>query len=245
MKKFVSLGVLFVFFTVLVSTPSFSQTADEVVKKMIEAQGGKKVLESIKDITWTGTLEVVAQGIEGALTIYKKEPDKRRTDIDIALVGFVISQAYDGKTAWTTNQQTGDIEEMTEELAANARRQAMPVTAFLNLKKHGLSFALKEKEKIEEKEYIVLEQTYSDGFKTVLYVNPETYLTYKSVSTLPTQFGGEVEVENISTDYKKVNGWMTPHTVTSFQDGAEYMIVTITEVKINTGLEDSLFEIGK
>lgn len=244
MKKTFTMGILFVFFVGLFTSLAYSETADDVVKKMVEAQGGRKVLESIKDITWTGTLEVVAQGLEGKLTIYKKEPNKRRSDIDIDLVGFVISQAFNGKTGWKTNQQTGGQEEMTEEQTANSRRQAIAITALLNPKKNGLSFALKEKEKIEGKDYIVLEQTYPDGHKSLLYIDPETHLTYKSQTTLETEIG-EIEIENISSDYKKVNGMVTPQSITSFQDGAEYMILTFSEIKINTGLEDSLFEMEK
>ncbi|GAH91450.1 unnamed protein product, partial [marine sediment metagenome] len=71
------------------------------IKKMIEVQGGKKVFESIEDMTLYGTLEMAQQGLSGSITIYKKEPDKMRRDIEI--MGMIITQAYDGETAWGVN----------------------------------------------------------------------------------------------------------------------------------------------
>ena len=57
-----------------------AQTIEEIRAKIIEAQGGKAALGSIQDRTITGDIEIVQQGLSGTLTIYKKEPDKRRSD---------------------------------------------------------------------------------------------------------------------------------------------------------------------
>ena len=39
-----------------------------------------------------------------------------------------------------------------------------------------------------------------------------------------------------------VGGVVMAHSITSYQDGEEYTIITFSEVKFNTGLEDTLFE---
>ncbi len=59
------------------------------------------------------------------------------------------------------------------------------------------------------------------------------------------QMGVEVEGETILSDYKKVEGIMVPHTITTYQDGEEYMKITITEGSFNSGLEDSLFKMSE
>ena len=241
MKKLITLTILMLF-VLSVSTLS-AQSADEIVRKMIDAQGGKKVYESVKDMTLKGTMEVIAQGLEADVTIYKKEPDKRRSDIEI--MGMMITSSYDGKMAWGTNQQTMTVEELTGEQAANAKREAMPVIAPLYPEKYGLTHALKGKETIEGKEYWALERGYSDGFKVLIYLDPETYLPYKSFSTVVGLDGMEHEVESIQTDYREVNGLMMAHTTKQIVDGADYLLVTISEVTINTGIEDSLFVMEK
>jgi outer membrane lipoprotein-sorting protein len=158
MKKIRSIFLLGFFLVALITSPGSGQTAEEIIKKMIEVQGGKKVFESIKDMTLSGTLEVVQQGLSGSITIYKKEPDKMRRDIEI--MGMVITQAYDGETAWWVNiHQNGNIEEMEEQQAAEVKRQSLPIISLLYPEKYGFSFDYKGKEKIEDKEYFVIEET--------------------------------------------------------------------------------------
>jgi len=56
------------------------------------------------------------------------------------------------------------------------------------------------------------------------------------------QMGVEVEVEEYSSDYKKLNGMMIAQSTVSYMDGEEAQRITINEMKINTGLDDALFK---
>jgi len=243
MKKAFSLSFLCLFLMTLIVSPGSGQTAEKILKKMIKAQGGKKVFESVKDMTLSGSAEMTQQGMSGSIAVYKKEPNKRRVDFEV--MGMVITQAYDGETAWWVNPQTGSTEEMSEHQAAEMKRESLPIISFLYPEKYGISFAYKGKEKIEDKDYFVLEETYPDGFKATFYVDPDTYLIYKTKFKTIGMMGAEVETELIMSDFKKVDGMIMAHSITSFMDGEEFMIITITEVSFNTGLEDSLFKMSE
>jgi len=243
MKKICSIFLLSFFLVALMTSPGSGQTAEEIVKKMIEVQGGKKVFESIKDMTLSGTLEMVQQGLSGSITIYKKEPDKMRQDIEI--MGMIITQAYDGETAWAFNIQTGSTEEMEEQQAAQMKRESLPIISMLYPEKYGFSFDYKGEEKIEGKDYFVIENTYPDGFKATLYVDTETYLTYKAKAKTMGPMGYEVEAEQFTSDYKKVDGMIIPHSMVSFIEGEEFMKITVTSVNYNAGLEDSFFKMNQ
>jgi hypothetical protein len=69
-------------------------------------------------------------------------------------------------------------------------------------------------------------------------------LPYKLVSMSLNNMMMEVEQETLTSDYKNIDGVMVPHSVTIIQDGEEFMNSTVSDVKINTGLEDSLFRKG-
>lgn len=244
MKKICSIFILSFILVALMTSPGSGQTAEEIIKKMIEVQGGKKVFESIKDMTLSGTLEVVQQGLSGSITVCKKEPDKMRKDIEI--MGMVVTQAYDGKTAWWINiHQNGNTEEMEEQQAAEMKRQSLPIISLLYPEKYGFSFDNKGKEKIEDKDYFVIEETYPDGFKATLYVDTETYLIYKAKAKIMSPMGFEVESEQFTSDYKKVDGMIVAHSMVTFVEGEEYMKIAITSVKFNTGLEDSFFKMNQ
>ena len=115
----------------------------------------------------------------------------------------------------------------------------------LDPKKYGISYAYKGKEKIEDMEYHVLEQSFSDGYTITMYVDTKTYLTYKTIAMTLDQMMMESESESYMSDYREVDGIKTAFQMQIFQGGEEFIVFTATEVKFNTGLEDSFFKMEK
>ncbi len=243
MKKSLSLIVCGVFLLAFITAPAHSQTTKDVMDKFIDAQGGAKALAAIKDTTISGNMELVSMGMSATLTMYQKEPNKMRMDIEV--MGMVITQAFDGETAWMINPQTGATEQMPDNMTQEFKRQALGNEALLNPDKFGIKYNFAGKEKIDDKEYLVLTQTAEDGHVTTIYIDPATYLTYKTKGKTIGQSGEEVMAESIVSDYKKVDGVLLAHSMTTYQDGQEFMRMTITKVAFNSGLEDSLFQMAK
>jgi len=250
MKKQLAISTAFLIIISL-STPSLFGNLDQenktdskaaqILSKMIEAQGGKKRIQEIKDMTVTGTVEMTQFGMEGSLTLYQKEPNKVRTDIEV--MGMIITQAYDGETAWMINPQTGESQELPEQMAADIKRQAYGNDSLLHPEKYGIYYTYEGTETIDGKEHHILKQHFADGFEATLYIDGETYLTTKSEAlTLDPQTGVEVLVETLQSDYKEVEGTVVAHSIISYRDGEEYMVSTLTDVNYNTGLKDSLFK---
>jgi len=210
---------------------------------MGDTLGGRKIIESIKDMTMVGGVEMPQQGISGTVTIYKKEPDKSRIDLDA--MGMVIIQVYDGQTALWTNPQTGEIEEMDEQQAARMIRQSLPLAAIIDPEKHGIAFTYKGKETVEGKECFVLEQVYKDGYRMIRYVDSDTYLSVRSRSIITGPGGSEIQVEQVMSDFRKVDGLTMAYSVTTYYNGSVFNEIRFKDVKFNTGLEDSLFQLKK
>lgn len=220
-----------------------AQTTDEIRAKWIEAQGGK-ALAAIKDTTITGSIEFVQMGITANFTMYQKEPNKMRIDIEV--MGMNITQVFDGEKAWYTNPQTGTIEEMPETQRREFARQALGNDSLLHPEKYGLSYSFKGKEKINEVEYLVLEQTFSDGTVVNIYLDPNTYLSVKTKGkTINSMTGLPVEAETHHSDYRKVDGTLIPFQLTTYYDGQEFQRMTLQKVVYNSGLEDSFFTLKK
>jgi len=242
-KRIPAFSVLLVFLITLAASPGFAQSLNRILKRMSDTLGGRKTIESIKDMTMVGEVEMPQQGISGTVTIYKKEPDKSRLDLDA--MGMVIIQVYDGQTALWTNPQTGDIEEMDEQQAARMIRQSLPLAALIDPEKHGIVFTYKGKETVEEKECFVLEQVYKDGYRMIRYVDSDTYLSIKSKSVLAGPGSSEIQVEQVMSDFRKVDGMTMAYSITTYYNGSVFNEIRFKEVKFNTGLEDSLFQLEK
>jgi outer membrane lipoprotein-sorting protein len=180
--------------------------------------------------------------MSGNLTIYQKEPDKMRMDIEIA--GMVITQAFDGVKGWRTDPMSGATVEMSESETRDFKKQAMGNDSLLNPEKYGITYAFKGKEKIQDKEYLVLEQSYADGQKITMSIDPVTYLTYKAKAKV-NQMGTEIDQETIFGDYRKEGDTMTAHSMTVFQNGAESVKMTFIKITFNTDIQDSLFKMSK
>jgi outer membrane lipoprotein-sorting protein len=52
-------------------------------------------------------------------------------------------------------------------------------------------------------------------------------------------------VAQFQSDYKTVNGLVMAHSMSQVVDDVEAIILTVTEVTFNTGLDDSMFVMEK
>lgn len=243
MKIFVSLCLKISLLSSLAVSPAFGQEASDILEKMIEARGGKKILEEIRDMTLSGTMKVAQTGMSGTMIIYYKKPDKLRQDIEVR--GAVFTSSFDGKTAWRTDPQTGSPEELSGKDTEKAKRNALDYSyaALLHPERFGIFYTFKNRENIGSKDYFVLEQTFPDGSTTALYVDSQTYLIHKTKTTSTHPMTGmKAESETLVSDYKKVEGVLVAHAITISYDGVEFATIAVTGVKLNRGLEDSLFK---
>jgi hypothetical protein len=241
MKKTVAWALAAVTLMTFAALPGYGQTVQSVLDKMIDAMGGRKALEAVRDTTITGTAELVQMGMSAPITMYQKEPNKLRIDVEITAVGMTFIQAFDGQKAWWTNPQTMATEEMPDFMTKAFSHQSLGNDSFLNPQKLGITFALKPKATIDGKDYLVLEQTLADGHKITMFIDPATYLPYKSTTKSVDMTGGEVDSEAYVSDYRKVGGLMVAHSLRNLENGAESMRMTITGVSYNANLDDALF----
>jgi hypothetical protein len=93
---FVSLWLAVFFPLTLAASPGFDQKAADIVEKMIEAQGGREVLNGIRDATLVGSVDW--EKMTGRVTIYRKEPNQFRQDLEI--MKMIKTDAFDGETAF-------------------------------------------------------------------------------------------------------------------------------------------------
>jgi len=240
MKKRLSCGLLGLSILGLLVVPGSSQNADEILERVIKAQGGRKILEGIKDVTTVADMEVIQMGITGSVTTYTKEPNMLRLDIEY--MGIMVTQTFDGETAWWVGSQTGMAEDVPEEMAEVMRNSSFGNSALLDPAKYGIKYTYKGKETIEGKDYLVLDRVHSGGYTIVHYIDPETYLIYKTKQDSFDEMMTKIVEETIMSDYKEVEGVMIAHGFTILRDGTEFGTLNVTAVDFNSGLEDSFFK---
>ena len=233
--------LLGVFLLSLGSFLACSPSAENILTKMVEAQGGRLALEKISDRNFSGTMEMAQMGASGTVRMYQKRPNKMRMEFE--MMGRVVVQVFDGKTAWGIDPQTGQRQTLPDRATKAFERQALGAESILNPEMWGIDYTYQGKEKIQDKDCYVLEQSFSDGYQSTLYVDAESYLLIKVKATDLNQTGAEVVSETYYSDYREVEGISIPYKISVFQDGEESMQVTVTDVVLNGGMGDSMFTI--
>jgi outer membrane lipoprotein-sorting protein len=243
MKKKLLVAFLFVL-TAVWAAPASAQDVQAILAKMIDAQGGAKALELIKDSEVTGSIDLAQMGMSGALTLTKKDPFMIRIDIEIA--GLLISQGFDGQKGWMINPQTGTTD-MSELQEKSMRRQALGPQALLHPEKFGITYTLKGRETVAGRDCHVLIQKFGDGYVVTHYVDAATFqiAKTKALAVDSTGSGQEVDSETVLSDYRSENGVLTAHKMTVFQNGAEVMTMTFSTLKVNANPPDSFFKLAK
>ncbi|MDD8026491.1 MAG: hypothetical protein PHI34_08245 [Acidobacteriota bacterium] len=243
MKRAFSLGLVLALLAGVTVTAG-AQEIKDILNKMIEAQGGRAALAGVRTSTASGTLDLVQMGLSGSLTLSQKEPDKMR--LDIGLAGMVITLATDGARAWMTDPQTGTSQEMPEALAKDMKRQAMGSDAMLNPAKAGIAYAVLGKDKIEGRDCWVVEQAFADGLKAKLTIDAASGLVLRSkTQSQDPMSGADIDVETVFEDYRETGGITTAHKMTVFQNGAEYLRMTLSRIEYNEALDDDFFRLVK
>jgi outer membrane lipoprotein-sorting protein len=239
-KKNIVLTVICFFLLTSIVPEGLAQSTEDIVDKMIQAQGGKAALAKIEDATMSGTMELVSMGLSGSITMYVKEPNKTRMDMEF--MGMIITQAYDGETAWAVDPNTGSTQELPEAQAKEMEKRSLGYGSLLNPEKYGITYTYKGKKTIEGQDFHVVEQAYKDGSTITMYLDTKTFLVHRVESTGFNEMGMEVDQVVFSSDYREVNGIMVAYETRILQDGEEAYAMSFTDVTFNSGLEDSLFK---
>jgi len=230
-------------FGFLFSLYASAQTADEIIKKNIDAKGGLGKFKSIKTIRLTGLFSMPSMGIEDALiTIVAKRPNLIRLDIEV--MGMVVVRAFDGETAWQTMPtEMGDLEtdEMPESDAEEMRRDSDFDGHLIDYKKKGHKVELVGKEDVEGTEVYNLKVTLKDGYVVNYYFDTKNFLDLKSKAITSFQ-GQEVEGETFYSDYKEIAGILFAHSVEMKLDGQTNQQVIFEKVELNVDVEDAYFK---
>ena len=212
-------------------------TADKVFKKYLDAMGGEKGINSIKDIRITGSSEM--QGTPLAITEMKKVPNMWKQTIDVSMGNqkmTVQKQVYDGTKGF--QEQQGKKADITGDDLEEIKMGA-DITMDLHPGKYGIKRTLKGMENINGGNAYILEVVDGKGKKSTEYYDATSGLLVRKM-----QGEGEKMQTSDYFDYREVpgtNGYKVPYKVTETQQGQSYS-ETVQSVEVNKGIPDTDFK---
>jgi len=206
-----------------VTTPSPAKTADaaaaaptgalpdarKILRDFLDASGGAKALDAMKNLVIEGTQSAPAMGISGTVKVYLSRPNMVLVNGDLEGIGK-IEQGYDGKIGWDINPMTGarivegteldDIKRMFDEMLGMSDIDKLYPTA----KTLG-------REPFEGKDAWKVLLGTPTGREVTAYFDPDTKLQVGMEMKVPSPLG-EIPAKVTFEDYAEFDGVKFPRT---------------------------------
>lgn len=219
-------------------TKSALPTVEQILDKYEKATGSNVRRTKIKSIVTKGSFEIASLGVKGTVEVYQKAPNKMFTIQNIPGFG-VITDGYDGQTAWTQDPTSGLRQKKGEELAQTKRTADFTGT----LRSQFSKFELKGTEKVEGKDAYVIVATPNEGKPETWYFDTQTGLMIRSDATIVSAMG-EIPVKNFIEDYREFEGMLIPYSTRQVA-AAFTAVIKIEDVKTNVPIDDAKFAMPK
>ncbi|MFZ0489327.1 MAG: M1 family aminopeptidase [Salegentibacter sp.] len=218
--------------TVLADAPE-GETAEKVIEDYIEAIGGRSTLEDVKDISLEMSMTVQGTGLK--IRSMKKRPDKYMMAIEVPAANQTIVQyTVNGDKVSVVSQ--GQQQNLNDEQKAGLQKKA-EIFPELNYGKEEYQAKLLGMQTAEGKDLYVVQLTTPEGEVIKEYYAADSGLKVKEEVAA----GGKSSITKYS-NYQEVEGIMIPFQQTSNAFGQE-VEMKVQDVKINSGLKDSNFEV--
>lgn len=212
--------------------------AEAVLERFIEVTGGKAAYEKLKNRVTTGTIEVPAANIKGAMKVYHQAPDLMFVEQDMAGMGKSM-EGYDGKDAWEYSAMMGARLKEGSEKAMSKR--AAVFNSELNWRKVYKTCETAAVEDVDGKPAYKLIMTPEDGAPEAHFYDKESGLLVKIELKAPSPMG-EIPVEIRTGDYRDVDGIKVAHKL-SQKAAMQEVLITIEKIESNVDLPAERFQI--
>ena len=240
-KKIILLSLIMSFSGILLpqeevttETDPVNITAMAVINKYIYAIGGIDKFKNVIDRTTVMTGTAMGQPIN--IIIMQKYPDKLFQDLQAGEVKQLLYYK-DGKGMIILGNEKTEIEKKElERLMMDATMQLL-----LSPDSFGVKSDFMGEECIDSVDCYAIRLVLPSRIRWFQYYSVETGLKFKETKEIHTK-QGLFEQETYFSDYREVKGLKFPFTIKQHL-GLQEIDLTVTSIDINTGLDDSVFEI--
>jgi len=234
--RLLSITVLF-----LLPLGAAAQTAEEIVKKALEARGGVEKIKAVRSERVSGHVSF-SQSMEGTFVVELKRPLKMH--VEITIDGQKIIRVYDGKSSgWMVNPflETKEVQSLSPEDLKNISDESDFDGPLVDYKSKGNQIEFVSKESLDDKPVYRLKLTNKNGDVRFYFFDASSYLLLKWEGI---RKSGEQELpwESFFSDFHEVQELKFPFRIDQGSPGTELKQVLIAEkIELNPQIEDSRF----
>lgn len=211
--------------------------AEEILDQAVAAQGGRAALEKLHSRVMKAKFEIVGQG-QGTLVSYEQAPNMKYSKLDFPGMGTQES-GTDGKVFWEIHPMFGPRVLEGAEQALSAREAVF--NSMLHWRKLYTKFETVGVEQVGDRSACKVKLTPKEGGPETVYYDRKTHLPVKTAAKVPTPMG-DIAVEVLMEDYRKVDGVLLPHKLTQTLVGlGQSYIITVERYEHNVDIPAERF----
>lgn len=217
-----------------------SVSAKSIIENAIKAQGGENVISSIKDVVWSGSMDIPGAPFKPDVktSIINGKSFLRNTS---AMNGAMILQKQSViNGVYKEEGQMAAGKEMDDEDKEELDEETLIVNEIYYLK-NNYNFNVKSIESVDGKDAYEVEITSKKGRKFTNFYDVATGLKVKTIANAEGPNGATIQIPTFFKDYKTYEGLQLPTKILISQMGTN-LVINVNEVKVNTGLKDTDFK---
>jgi hypothetical protein len=218
----------------------FSQTADELIAKNIQARGGLEKMKAIKTVRMTGKFEG-GGGFTAAVGQENERPNLIRQTF--TLQGMTQVQAYDGTTGWQIQPFGGkkDPELMGEDELRELVLDADLDGPLVEYKEKGSTVEYLGHDVVDGDDALRLKVTLKNGDIIYDYLDPDTFIEIRK--EIQQFIRGSVRDRVVGLgSYKPVAGVMFPFSISSGpKNNPDAQTSTVQKMEVNVTIDPADF----
>ena len=235
------ISVLSITLLLFLPLAAVAQTADEIVKKVLDARGGIEKIKAVQSERITGHISF-SQGVEGSFVVELKRPQKMH--VEISIEGQKIVRVYDGKSnGWMVNPfaENKEAQPLSSEDLKDISDESDFDGPLVDYKAKGNQIELAGQEKLEDQPVYRLKLTNKNGDIRFYFFDASSFLLLRWEGVRKT---GDQELpwESFFSEFHEVQGLKYPFRIDQGSPGTEMrQTLTAEKIEIDPPIEDSRF----
>lgn len=220
---------------------SFSQTADELIAKNIEARGGMEKMKAIKTLRMTGKFD----GFGFTATVGQENQRPNLVRETFSLQGMSQIQAYDGSAGWQIQPFGG---KKTPELMGEDDLRDLLLDAdfdgpLVDYKEKGSTVEYLGHDQVDGDDALRLKITLKNGDIIYDYLDPDTFMEIRREIQQFIRGSQRDRVVGLGS-YKPVNGVMYPFSISQGpKNHPDEQTVTVRKLEANVTIDPADFNL--
>ena len=225
----------------LLGGKAFSQSADDIINKNLDALGGKAKLATLNSLYTEASSQIVGQTLP-TKTWVNAANQQLRSEVELPGGASIVTVISDGK-GWMINPMQGatDPTELPADMVKTYAKQMDLAGQFYNYAQKGFTATLLGTEKVDGKDAYKIKMARSGQPDVTYFVDGSTYLIVKT-STMITAAGQATQTDISFADYKQTpEGYMIPFSYKMTLPMGE-LDVSVTKAVANQPIDQKLFQ---